>query len=147
MRMIKPTALLAAIAAAFTLSACVNDGTVADKHAITFEEQLPAAHPSQAQLDAGLRRWIIEHYADGASARDISLGPVRYARLLIPFPDRDFFSCVQFTAKNQYGTYMPPSRLLLAFRDYNDGQGYKVSLAKQPGTGAYDQYCTGQSHG
>lgn len=143
----RPKALIAAVATALSLAACVNDGTVADKHAITFEEQLPAAHPTQAQLETGLRQWIIERYADGASVRDVTLGPVRYARLLIPFPDRDFFSCVQFTAKNQYGTYMPPTRLLVMFRDYDKNGNYRVGIAKQPGTGAYDQYCLSQSHG
>lgn len=146
MRTLKPVKLIAALAAALTLGACVNDGTVADKHVITFERSLPDVHPSKAELEEGLRSWIIQNFADGAAAKDISLGPVRYAKLLIPFPDTDFFSCVQYTAKNQYGTFIPPVRQLTAFRNYDDGRGYVVSLVKLPGTGAYDQYCISQPH-
>jgi len=138
--------LTIAAVCALTLAGCLNDGTVADQHVITFEKPLPASHPSHGTLESATRTWVNNTFPDGGSVKNLSIGPVRYARILIPFPDTDFFTCAQFTAKNQYGTYMPPIQTLLTYRNYNDGRGFVVALAKEPGAGAYDQYCISQPH-
>lgn len=138
--------LFAATAIATALAGCMNDGTVADQHAITFEEQVPAGGPTQAQALAALERWIVATYPDGAAARDVSVGPVRYAKVILIPPQSDFFVCVQFTAKNDYGTYMPPERALMTMRVYDPAEGWKASLVKWPEDGAYRQYCINQPH-
>ena len=135
----------AILLACFGLSGCINDGTVADQHAITFERPLPAAHPSRASIERAVALWMNESFYEADTIKNKGIGPVRYAALLIPFPKKDFFVCTRFTAKNQYGTYTPPQTRLLLLRDY--GKGLRVGLAKAPGTGEYDQYCARQDHG
>ncbi|WP_217351983.1 hypothetical protein, partial [Ruegeria sp. HKCCD8929] len=58
--------ILACVATAAILSAC-NDGTVPDKHVITFESQVPAGGPSRAQAEAALKRWLLHNVPDGPS--------------------------------------------------------------------------------
>lgn len=135
----------AAIAIALGLGACVNDGTVADKHPITFEKPLPAMHPSSSEISSAVVNWQQANFYEASAILGSTFGPVRYAALIIPSPKKDFFVCARFTAKNQYGTYTPPQSWLLLLRDY--GQGLSVGLAKQPGSGQYDQYCVSQDHG
>ena len=140
-----PKRLTTAFSALLALAGCINDGTVADQHAITFEKPLPAVHPSRASIETAVRLWHAESFYDAPSIRDKGIGPVRYAALLIPFPKKDFFVCTRLTAKNRFGTYTPPQTWLLLLRDY--GQGLRVGLDKAPGTGEYDQYCARQDHG
>ncbi len=143
----RPAALcLAACAVALTLAGCMNEGNVADKHPITFEKPKPAGGPTQAQAEAALRNWLVASVPDGTSAKDVSVGPVRYAAILIPYP-YDYFACARFTAKNRYGTYMPPRNVLYTMRVYDQAEGWRLSLLKNPGDGAYDQYCISQPHG
>lgn len=129
------------------LSACMNDGTVADQHPVTFEQEVPPGGPSEAQALEALRHWLVGSVPDGASARDVSVGPVRYATIITIPPQRDYFVCAEFTAKNEFGTYMPPERVLMTMRVYNPAEGWRTSLIKRPEDGAYRQYCIGQTHG
>ena len=140
-------AITAAGIAATLLAGCMNDGTVADQHAVTFESAAPSGGPTQAQARAALDRWLIANVPDGANARDVSVGPVRYAKVILIPPQDDFFVCATFTAKNQFGTYMPPEIILMTMRVYNPAEGWAASLIKTPVDGAYRQYCSGQSHG
>lgn len=74
----KPIA--AVLLAASALAGCMNDGTVADKHPITFEKPNPGGGPSKAQSEAALRSWLVANVPEGDTAKNISVGPVRYAR-------------------------------------------------------------------
>lgn len=139
--------LTAAGLAVAMLAGCMNDGTVADQHAVTFERAAPTDGPTTAQARAALDRWLIANVPDGAAARDVSVGPVRYAKIILFPPQDDFFVCATFTAKNAFGTYMPPEVILMTMRVYNPAEGWSASLIKTPVDGAYRQYCSGQSHG
>ena len=140
------SSLLAGVAA-IILSGCLNQGNVADKHPITFETPKPAGGPTQEQALHALKTWLTNHVPDGASAKDVSVGPVRYAALLFPFPEKDFFVCARFTAKNRFGTYLPPQDVIMSMRIYKAAEGYTSSLVRLPDHVAYRQYCIGQPHG
>ncbi|WP_171182153.1 hypothetical protein [Ruegeria sp. HKCCD8929] len=133
------------LVAAASLAAC-NDGTVPDKHAITFESQVPAGGPSRVQAEAALKRWLLHNVPDGPSARDITVGPVRYASVLFPFPEKDYFVCARFTAKNRFGTYEPPQEVIMTTRVYEPAEGWAPSLVKGRRDASYRQYCIGQPH-
>ena len=137
----------ASLTIAMAVSGCMNEGNVPDKHAITFEKPKPAGGPSQAQAKQALENWLVQSVPDGATAKDVSVGPIRYAALFSPFPEKDFFACARYTAKNQYGTYMPPQNIIFAMRVYEPAEGWKVSYLKFPDDSNYRQYCIGQPHG
>lgn len=138
--------IIPAIVAATALSGCLNDGSVPDKHAITFEKPVPAGGPSKAQSMAALQQWLVANVYDGSTAKDVSVGPVRYAAILFPFPEKDFFVCARFTAKNRFGTYEPPRNALMTMRVYDQAKGWEPSLVKDVGDAAYRQYCISQPH-
>ena len=133
--------------AALFLSGCINQGDVPDKHAITFEQPKPAGGPDQAQARRALQNWLVANVPDGSTAKDITIGPIRYAALVLPFPERDFFACARFTAKNQFGTYTPPQSVLFSMRVYKAAEGWQVALMKSSDDADYRQYCIGQPHG
>ena len=135
---------ISAVIALGVLSAC-NSGDVADKHAITFEKPITGTPPTPSEAEEALRQFLIVNYPDGAAAKDVSLGPIRNASLLLPFPELYYFSCVQYTAKNQYGTYMPPTQILVAFTNPRN-EGWFIPFSREPGRGAYNQYCWNQPH-
>ena len=137
---------LPAIFAATALSGCLNDGSVPDKHAITFEKPVPAGGPSKAQSMAALRQWLVANVPEGDAAKDVSVGPVRYAAVLWPFPEKDFFVCARFTAKNRFGTYEPPQNALMTMRVYDPAKGWEPALVKGVEHDAYRQYCISQPH-
>jgi hypothetical protein len=143
--MLRRTSLIAVVAASL-LSGCVNDGSVPDKHPITFEQAVPAGGPSQSVAKQVLSEWLVNNYPDGGSAKDVSVGPVRFARVLYPFPDQDYFTCAVFTAKNKYGTYMPPEYVIMTMRIYKAEDGWKPALVKPNAYSAYRQYCINQPH-
>ena len=62
----KPIA--AVLLAASALAGCMNDGTVADKHPITFEKPNPGGGPSKAQSEAALRSWLVANVPEGLLA-------------------------------------------------------------------------------
>ena len=132
--------------AAFALSGCLNDGSVPDKHAITFEKPVPEGGPSQVQALAALRGWLVANTPEGDTAKGLSVGPVRYAAVLWPFPEKDFFVCARFTAKNQYGIYQPPENAIMTVRVYDAAKGWQTALLKGPEHDAYRQYCISQPH-
>ena len=130
-------------AALLPLAACINpnDGTIADKHPITFEKPLPAGAPSQEVLKAALILEFAQSFHEGATIKDVWVGPVRYAKILLPWPYVDYFTCATYTQKNRYGSYMAPTHALFTYRDYSDGRGWRPSIQKDEDTGAWEQYC------
>ncbi len=134
------------LSAGLLLSGCLNDGTVPDTHLITFEKPKPDGGPTQLQALSSLKTWLLYNVPDGAAAKDVSVGPVRYAAILFPFPEKDFFVCGRYTAKNDFGTYLPPQDVLMITRVYNPSEGWKASLVKPNTDAAYRQYCIGQPH-
>lgn len=140
----KPIA--AVLLAVSALAGCINDGTVADKHPITFEKPNPGGGPSKAQSEAALRSWLVANVPEGDTAKNISVGPVRYAAILWPFPEKDFFVCARYTAKNQYGTFEPPRNVLMTMRVYDASKGWQTALVKDETFDGYRQYCIGQPH-
>ena len=139
--------ILAVGAAALLLSGCINQGDVADQHPFTFEQPKPAGGPTQGQAMRALQTWLVANVPDGSTAKDVSIGPIRYAALFFPFTEQDYFAFARFTAKNKFGTYTPPQDILFSMRVYNPADGWQVSLLKRPNDAAYRQYCIGQSHG
>ena len=133
------------LSAALALAGC-NDGTVPDKHLITFERPKPDGGPTQEQALAALKTWLVHSVPDGPTAKGVTVGPVRYAAILFPFPEKDFFVCGRYTAKNKFGTYLPPQDIIMTMRVYNPADGWKASLVKQNTEAAYRQYCMGQPH-
>lgn len=117
-----------------------------DKHAITFEKPVPAGGPSKSQSMAALRQWLVANVPEGDIAKDVSVGPVRYAAVLWPFPEKDFFVCARFTAKNRFGTYEPPQNALMTMRVYDPAKGWEPALVKGVEHDAYRQYCISQPH-
>ena len=129
--------------ALLSMAGCINpnDGSIADKHPITFEKPVPAGAPSQETLKAALIKNFAERYHEGATIKDVWVGPVRWAKILIPWSGFDYFTCAQYTQKNQYGSYMRPTRALFTYRDYKDGRGFVPSIEKDEDSGAWEQYC------
>jgi hypothetical protein len=95
---------------------------------------------------AALRQWLVANVPEGDTAKNVSVGPVRYAAILFPFPEKDFFVCARFTAKNRFGTYEPPQNALMTMRVYDPAKGWEPSLVKGPQDAAYRQYCISQPH-
>ena len=136
------------ICAALALSGCINEGNVPDQHPITFEKPKPAGGPSPAQARQALQNWLVANVPDGSSVKDISIGPIRYAQLFVPFGfETDYFACARYTAKNQFGTYTPPRDVIFGMRVYEASKGWEVMYHKTAENENYRQYCIGQPHG
>ena len=119
-----------AILAVAALTGCLNDGSVPDKHAITFEKPVPAGGPSKARSIPALQQRLVANVPEGGTAKEVSVTPVRYAAVLWPFPEKDFFVCARRFAKNRFGTYEQPQNALMTIWANDQAKGWEPALVK-----------------